>query len=113
MVLRPKGRYNGHIPTRLVRTNTPASTSKTIPRVPETMWVKYNTATATAIRILTTLSIVPMFLFIIDLNSIIGMSFLTLMRVFINLSAELPELLYQMFDGVTRPLQIEVFPLSE
>jgi hypothetical protein len=65
MVLRPKGRYSGHIPTRLVRTNTPASTSKTIPRVPEMMCVKYNTAMVTAIRILTTLSIVPMFFFII------------------------------------------------
>ena len=36
----PKGAYNGQKLTKLVKTKTPATTSKTIPRVPVIVFVK-------------------------------------------------------------------------
>lgn len=57
--------YRGQTPTRLVKMNIPDTMSRMIPAVPVITFVKYNTAIVTAIRILITLSAVPMFLFII------------------------------------------------
>lgn len=62
----PKGRYNGQKPIALVRTNTPPSTKRTIPSVPEITLVKYNTAITAAINILMILSANPTFFFIVN-----------------------------------------------
>ena len=63
LVLILNGRYKGQNPIRLVRIKRTASTSKMIPNTPEITLVKNNTAIRTAIRILTTMSMVPMFFF--------------------------------------------------
>ena len=63
-VFNPNGRYRGQKLTRLVSTNTAASTRRTIPKVPVITLVKYNIATSTAIAIRIILSVVPMFDFI-------------------------------------------------
>jgi len=70
IVLSPKGQYNGQKLTRLVSTKTADSTIRIIPTVPIITFVKNKTATTTAIRILITLSTLPMFFFI--LISLIG-----------------------------------------
>jgi hypothetical protein len=64
-VLIPKGKYNGQKLIRLVNTKTTARISKIIPNMPVTTFVKNKTAITTAISILITLSVVPMFFFII------------------------------------------------
>ena len=62
-VLKPNGAYSGQKLTRLVATNTPASTNKTIPSVPVIVPVKYNTATAAAMMTRIRRSIEPIFFF--------------------------------------------------
>jgi hypothetical protein len=66
-VFNPRGTYNGHMPNSPVSKNIPAKTNKTIDSVPVIRCAKYNTPIMTATRILITLSIVPMFFFIITL----------------------------------------------
>ena len=64
-VLIPKGEYNGQKLTKLVRINMAPRTNKTIPTVPVTVPVKYNTAKMIATITLIVLSVLPIFFFII------------------------------------------------
>jgi len=64
-VLIPNGKYKGQKRIRAVRVNTPAKTSSTIPRVPLTTLVKYNTTKTTATMIRIIRSIIHTFVFII------------------------------------------------
>jgi hypothetical protein len=64
----PKGKYSGQKLIKLVRMKTPAKRRRMMATVPDSMFVKYSVIMAIAIRILTTLSIVPMLLFIIPLS---------------------------------------------
>lgn len=61
----PKGRYNGQKLIKLVARKTPPKTSNIIPKVPEIVPVKNNTAITIAIKIRMILSVEPMFFFII------------------------------------------------
>lgn len=67
LVFIPSKGYSGQKLIKLVRTNTPARTSNTIPNVPVITLVKYNIATSAASAIRIILSVVPMFGFIIRL----------------------------------------------
>jgi hypothetical protein len=62
----PKGRYNGQKLIKLVRMNTPAKISSTMPSTPVITLVKYKVTITRATRILITLSINPIFFFIDD-----------------------------------------------
>lgn len=64
-VLIPSKVYNGQNETRLVSAKTAATTTKTIPRVPDITPEKYKAAKTTANTILIIRSIEPMFAFII------------------------------------------------
>jgi len=64
-VLILKGKYKGQNPIILVKMNIPARTSRMIPNKPVITLVKNNTTITIAIKILTTLSKVPMFFFMI------------------------------------------------
>lgn len=61
----PKMRYNGQKEIRLVSAKTAATTSNTIPNVPEITPEKYKVAKTTANKILIIRSIEPMFAFMI------------------------------------------------
>jgi hypothetical protein len=63
-VLIPKGKYKGQKLRRLVRIKMADKISNTMATVPEITFAKYKPIITRAISILTTLSIVPMFLFI-------------------------------------------------
>ena len=63
-VLRPKGAYKGQKLTKLVRANTMASTTKTIPQMPEITLVKNNVPITAAIISLMIRSVDPIFFFI-------------------------------------------------
>jgi hypothetical protein len=69
-VFNPTKVYRGQKLTRLVNTNTPASTSNIIPNVPVTVLVKYKTAITTANNSLTMRSALPIFFFIINYFSL-------------------------------------------
>ncbi len=60
----PKGKYNGQKLTTEVTKNTAPKTSNTIPAVPDTVLVKYNTAKTMATRTLIMRSALPIFFFI-------------------------------------------------
>lgn len=64
-VLILNGAYNGQKLIKLVNTNIPAKINKTIPKVPDITFVKYNTAIKMAISTLIILSVDPIFFFII------------------------------------------------
>ena len=60
---------------KAVTKRIPATMNKTIARIPEITFVKYNTSINAAIRILTVLSIEPIFAFIVfclEINKIIN-----------------------------------------
>jgi hypothetical protein len=61
------GRYRGQTPIKEVSIKIPATISKTMAVVPEIRLVKYKTAMAKAASILTILSAVPMFNFIVPI----------------------------------------------
>lgn len=61
----PKGKYNGQKLTKLVSTKIVANTNNTIANVPEIIPIKYNPNTIAAAKILTALSDVPIFAFIL------------------------------------------------
>jgi len=61
----PNGRYKGQKLIKLVKIKIPANTNKTIAKVPEIRFAKYNPPIRMAISILATLSAVPIFDFII------------------------------------------------
>jgi len=63
----PNGRYSGQKLMRLVSTKTPAKTNRIIPKTPVITFVKYNTATTIASTIRTSLSMEPMFFFIMQI----------------------------------------------
>ena len=63
-VFKPTKVYKGQKLIKLVKTNTPASASNTMPSVPEIIFIENKTAITKAIRILTILSMLPMFFFI-------------------------------------------------
>jgi hypothetical protein len=60
----PNGAYSGQKLMRLVNTKTPAKTRRIIPKVPLTVFVKYNTAKIAATINRTIRSALPMFFFI-------------------------------------------------
>lgn len=62
-VLIPKGAYKGQKLIKLVKRNTTASTNNTIPKVPVSVPVKYNTPIIAAIMNLMIRSVLPMFFF--------------------------------------------------
>jgi hypothetical protein len=64
-VLMPKGKYSGQKLIKLVSTNITAKAISTIPIIPVNTFVKNKIAITAAISILITLSIVPMFFFIV------------------------------------------------
>lgn len=64
LVFIPRGKYSGQKLIKLVSKNTTARTNKIIPAVPVTFSVKNKKAIRAAIKILTILSMVPMFFFI-------------------------------------------------
>lgn len=70
-VLIPNGAYKGQKLTRLVSTNTTDKTSRTRPTMPVRMLVKYKVPMISAITILSTRSVFPMFFFIIVFFSLI------------------------------------------
>jgi hypothetical protein len=57
--------YSGQKPSRLVRMKIPEKISRIMARIPDMTFAKYNAITMTAISILITLSINPMFFFIV------------------------------------------------
>jgi hypothetical protein len=61
----PNGKYNGQKLIKLVSIKIPARTNSTIAKVPEMMFAKYKPAIKIATSILTTLSAVPIFGFIV------------------------------------------------
>jgi hypothetical protein len=61
----PKGKYKGQKLRKLVRIKIPARIKLTIANDPEITSVKYKPIITIAIRILTTLSVAPMFVFIV------------------------------------------------
>jgi hypothetical protein len=61
----PNGKYSGQKLIKLVRMTIPARTNKTIANVPEIIFVKYKLTIKIAKSILTTLSAVPIFGFIV------------------------------------------------
>jgi len=63
-VLIPKSRYKGQKFIKLVKTNIPATTKSTIPKVPLTVLVKYNKKATAAITKRIMRSVLLMFLFI-------------------------------------------------
>jgi len=70
LVESPNGQYSGQKLIKLVSMKMPANINNTIARVPERTPAKYNPAMTSAIIILTTLSMVPIFLVIVyDLMS--------------------------------------------
>ena len=64
-MLIPNGKYNGQKLIKEVATKTPPRTRRTIPNVPVTVPVKYNTPNTIATIILLILSAEPMFAFIV------------------------------------------------
>ena len=62
-VLIPNMLYSGQVPISEVSRNTPPNTSRMMPRVPETVPVKYNTAKTIARAMRITLSMVPTLVF--------------------------------------------------
>lgn len=60
----PNGKYNGQVETKLVTIKTALKASKIIANVPEIYPTRYSTTIKTAIKILRTRSIVPIFFFI-------------------------------------------------
>lgn len=62
----PKGKYNGQKLIKEVSKNTAPNTSNTIPVVPDTVLVRYNTAKTMATRTLIMRSALPIFFFIIN-----------------------------------------------
>jgi hypothetical protein len=61
----PNGKYSGQKLIKLVRVKTPARTKRIMAKVPEIMFAKYKPAITIATSILTTLSAVPIFGFIV------------------------------------------------
>jgi hypothetical protein len=62
--LRPKGKYSGQVPMKLVRIKTAARKSPTMAIIPLIIPVIYKPAITNARVILTILSVVPIFFFI-------------------------------------------------
>ena len=60
----PKGAYKGQNETKEVSTKIPAKASNTMPKVPDTVPVKYKAAMRMAITTRTARSALPMFFFI-------------------------------------------------
>jgi hypothetical protein len=61
----PNGKYSGQKLIKLVRMKTPARTKRIMAKVSEIMFAKYKPAITIATSILTTLSDVPIFGFIV------------------------------------------------
>ena len=63
LVLIPNNGYNGQKLTKLVKIKMAAKTSNTMPHVPVTIFVKYKTTNTMASKIRITLSVDPIFFF--------------------------------------------------
>lgn len=64
-VLNPKGAYSGQKLIKLVKINTAASTNRTIPQIPVTVFVKWSTIKIAAKINRMKRSVEPMFFFIV------------------------------------------------